>query len=63
MPPAPIARDPPAMFFRKVEDLEREAEAGESNETPVILFADVFVLSLTAFLLFLAIAELAYRLA
>jgi hypothetical protein len=50
------------MFLRKVEALEHEAEVGESNETPVILFADVFVVSVTAFLVFLAIAELAYRL-
>ena len=48
---------------KKVEDLEHVAEVGESNETPVILFADVFVFSLTAFLVFLAIALLAYRLA
>jgi hypothetical protein len=67
MSPTLLPRDSEAMFLRKVErkveDLEHVAEVGESNETPVILFADVFVLSLTAFLVFLAIALLAYRVA
>jgi len=48
---------------RKVEDLEHVAEVGESNETPVILFADVLLGSLAAFLIFFTIAMLAYRLA
>jgi hypothetical protein len=67
MSPTLLPRDSEAMFLRKVErkveDLEHVAEVGESNETPVILFADVFVFSLTAFLVFLAVALLAYRVA
>jgi len=48
---------------RKVEDLEHVAEVGESDKTPVILFADVFVGSLAAFLVLYAIVMIAYRLA
>jgi hypothetical protein len=48
---------------QKVEDLEHVAEVGESNKTPVILFADVLLGSLAAFLILFTIAMLAYRLA
>lgn len=48
---------------RKVADLEHEAEVGESDKTPLILFADVFVGSLAAFLVLFTIVMIAYRLA
>ena len=48
---------------KKVENLEHVAEVGESNETPVILFADVLLGSLAAFLVLFTIVMVAYRLA
>jgi hypothetical protein len=51
------------MFLRRVEEAEHVAELGESDETPVILFADLIVVCAIAVLVFLAIALLAYRLA
>jgi hypothetical protein len=47
----------------KVEELEHEAEVGESARTPLILVGDVAVAVAAVFLVMLAIAMLAYRLA
>ena len=54
-------RDP--VLMGKVEELEHEAEVGESAKTPLILIGDVAVAVAAVFLLMLAIAMLAYRLA
>jgi hypothetical protein len=56
------SHDTPAVV-RKVHELEHVADVGESDETPLILLGEVWVVSATAVFVFLAIALLAYRLA
>lgn len=63
MPRREQQSDPERMFLRRVEEAEHVAELGESDETPVILFADLIVACAIAVLAFLAVALLAYRLA
>jgi len=48
---------------RELRELEHEADVGESDKTPLILIGDVAVVVAGAFLVMLAIAILAYRLA
>ncbi len=47
----------------EIEELERVADAGGSSKTPLILLGEVWVVTATAVLVFLALALLAYRLA
>jgi hypothetical protein len=48
---------------REVKHLEQVAEEGESNETPLIAGVSVFLVAFVVFLLMLASALIAYRLA
>lgn len=48
---------------RKLHELEHVADVGESDETPLILIGEVWVVSATALLVMLALALFAYRLA
>ncbi len=48
---------------RKLRELEHTAEVGESDKTPWILIGDVAAVTAGAFLVLLAVAMLAYRLA
>lgn len=49
--------------LNKIEKLEREAAEGESDKTPLIVFADVWVACAIGVLIALALALAAYRLA
>jgi hypothetical protein len=61
---AAACRDAPGMHKREsVRELEQEAEAGASDRTPLILFADVGAVWGAVVLIVLAIVLLAYRLA
>ena len=48
---------------RELHHLEQVAEEGESNETPVIVGVSVWLVAFVVFLVMLASALLAYRLA
>jgi hypothetical protein len=47
----------------KLDELEHTAAVGESEKTPLILIGDVWVVSAAVFLVMVALALLAYRLA
>jgi hypothetical protein len=53
----------PGRAVQKLHELEHTADVGESDETPLILLGEVWVVSATAVLALIAIALLAYRLA
>jgi hypothetical protein len=48
---------------RKLHELEHVGDVGESDQTPVILFGEVWLVSAVTVLVLVAIALLAYRLA
>jgi hypothetical protein len=48
---------------RKLHELEHVADVGESDETPLILLGETWVVWAIAVLVLLALALLAYRLA
>jgi hypothetical protein len=48
---------------QNLRDLEHVAEVGESDETPLILLGDVWIVSAVVVLAVLAVSLLAYRLA
>jgi hypothetical protein len=53
----------PEAVTRELHHLEQVAEVGESDKTPLILTGGLAVVCGTAFLVILALALLAYRLA
>ena len=67
----PFARDSGCMsadskrsrLGRKAHELERIADVGESDRTPLILIGEVWVVAATAVLVVLALALLAYDIA
>jgi hypothetical protein len=48
---------------RKLHELEHVADVGESDETPLILIGEVWLVAAIAVLVLLGVALLAYRLA
>jgi hypothetical protein len=48
---------------QKLHELEHVADVGDSDETPLILLGDVWLVAAIAVLVLLAVALLAYRLA
>jgi len=48
---------------KSIRELEHVADVGESDKTPLILIGEAWVVMAIAFLVFLALTLLAYRLA
>jgi hypothetical protein len=66
MPSMGAHRDPPLMQPRKhlkaeIQELEHEADVGESDKTPLILFADIWVVCAIVVTIGIVIGFLAYH--